>query len=248
MIGPGGKCNRRTVLRYTAAAALLPMASAAGAHPATRLSRFSPPDGPMLYVRRLERALPGGARMVVSRSFAIRFRHENEGFLVEGEQVGVEVEAPEALAAFARIEREREEHGLFPLLLDSNGAIAAGILVPMATRLDAAVRETLAVLDGQVHDPAERAELMRFVAAFHQSAGKLVTQLPHDLFAPPATPRSERREVALPGGETGEVTVTFSAARDPATGLMRQARREVVTALHGDLRRTLESWQLAPLG
>jgi hypothetical protein len=42
--------------------------------------------------------------------------------------------------------------------------------------------------------------------------------------------------------------VTFSAARDPATGLMREARREVVTELDGDRRTTLESWQLTPLG
>jgi hypothetical protein len=239
--------DRRAVLRLAAGALLLPWASVAAAHPANPSSGFAPPDGPMLYTRRLERALAGGARLVVSRSFAVRFRHDAGGFIVEGEQVGVEVEAPEPLAGFARLEREREERGLFPLLLDAAGLIAGGTGVPLATGLDAAVRETLATLASRPYDPAERAELVQFVNAFHQSAGKLVTELPRDLFAPAETPRSETRAVELPGGDSGEVIVTFTAARDPATGLMRQALREVVTNLHGDRRRTLESWQLAPL-
>lgn len=239
--------DRRAVLRLAAGALLLPLASAAAAHPAGSATGFSPPDGPMLYTRRLERALAGGARLVVSRSFAVRFRHEAEGFRVEGAQVGVEVDAPEQLAAFARLEREREERGLFPLLLDSTGIIADGTGIPIATRLDAAVRETLATLEARPYDPAERAELVRFVNAFHQSAGKLVTELPRDLFAPAEAPRSESREVTLPGGNSGEVVVTFSAVRDPATGLMRQALREVVTELEGDRRKTRESWRLSPL-
>jgi hypothetical protein len=239
--------DRRAVLRLAAGALLLPWASVVAAHPASPSSGFAPPDGPMLYIRRLERALAGGARLVVARSFAVRFRHAADGFRVEGQQVGVEVEAPEQLAGFARIEREREERGLFPLSLDAAGLIADGTGVPLATRLDAAVRETLATLEARPYDAAERAALVQFVNAFHQSAGQLVTELPRDLFAPAETPRSESRAVALPGGDSGEVVVTFSAARDPSTGLMRQALREVVTELHGDRRRTLESWHLGPL-
>lgn len=239
--------DRRAVLRFAGMALLLPFASAVAAHPASRLSRFSPPDGPMLYSRRLERTLADGALFSVARSFEVRFEHYADGFQVNGRQVEVEVEAPEALAAFVRIEREREERGLFPLLLDAGGSIANGAGTPDATRLDAAVREALAALEARSYAPAERAELVRFVNAFHQSAGKLVTELPRDLFAPADTPRRERREVALPGGDSGAVTVTFSAERDPATGLMQEAQREVVTELDGDRRRTLESWRLDPL-
>src|SRR3990170_5977639 len=108
-LGPCGRpavsaADRRAVLRLAAGMLLLPWTSVAAAHPARPATGFAPPDGPMLYTRRLERALAGGARLVVSRSFAVRFRHAAEGFKVEGEQVGVEVEAPESLAGFARIE------------------------------------------------------------------------------------------------------------------------------------------------
>ena len=190
--------DRRTVLRFAGAAVLLPALSAAPLGAKAQTVRFAPPAEPMLYTRRLERQLPGGAAFTVSRSFEVRFLRNGEGYRVEGRQVDVEVEAPEVLAAFARIEREREE-------------------------------------------------LRTFVNALHQSAGRLVTELPRDLFAPAETPRSHRREVALPGGDSGEVTVTFSAVRDPATGLMRRALREVVTRLDGERRTTLESWQLTPL-
>jgi len=240
--------GRRSVLRGAAAAMLLPAMSALPLRAFALGSRFAPPAGPMLYARRLERWLADGAAFVVSRSFEVRFEPVGGGYRVHGRQVEVEVEAPEALAAFVRIEREREERGLFPLLLDAGGTIAAAAGAPLATRLDDAVRAALATLETRSHGPAERAELVRFVNAFHQSAGQLMTELPRDLFAPADTPRSERREVVLPGGDAGEVAVTFTATRDDATGLMRQAQREVVTLLHGARRRTVESWRLGPLG
>jgi hypothetical protein len=240
--------DRRAVMRCAAAALLLPALSALPLRTLAQGPRFAPPAGPMLYTRRLERGLADGAAFVVSRGFEVRFQPEASGYLVDGRQVEVQVDAPEALAAFVQIEREREERGLFPLRLDAGGAIAAGAGTPLATRLDEAVRAALAALETRSHGPAERAELVQFVNAFHQSAGTLMTELPRDLFAPAETPRSERREVVLPGGESGEVAVTFSATRDPATGLMRQAQREVVTVLDGARRRTVESWRLDPLG
>jgi hypothetical protein len=237
--------DRRTLLRLVAVAVVLPAMSTA-ARAAAGGSRFAPPAGPMLYTRRLERGLADGASLVVSRSFSVRFRPQGAGFVVEGEQVAVEVEAPDKLAEFARIERERREQGLFPIVLEGDGRIA-GTLAPMTAQLDEAVREAVAKLDSRPREPGARAELVHFVNAIQQSAGKLVTELPRDLFAPGSAPHTEVREIALPGGGAGEVTVTFSAAADPATGLMKRAVREVVTALDGDRRRTVESWELKPL-
>lgn len=236
--------DRRRVLRLAAAALLLPMLPAGIARAATP-ARFTPPAGPMLYTRRLERGMGGGHRFVVARRFTVQFVPVAGGYRVDGEQAGVEVEAPDALAEFARIERERQETGLFPLLLDADGGIAGGMGTAVATRLDEAVRVALSQVQAQAHTPAERSELERFITAFHQGATRLMTELPHDLFAPGA-PRQETREVALPGGDSGVVTVSFAATRDPATGMMREALREVVTTLDGGQRRTLENWTLAP--
>ena len=240
------RAGRRALLGLAATAATLPLLrfGPAIAQPA---GRFAPPAAPMLYARRLERSLADGAWLVVDRGFAVRFVREGDGFRVDGEQVSVEVEAPPGLDALARLERERVESGLFPLQLDAAGAIRGLSHVAASAQLDQAVREVAARIERWDHAPVEREELRAFVEAVHRSAGDLVTELPRDLFAPAEPRREETRAIALPGGGAGRVTVTFTAARDPLTGLMVEARREVVTEVSADLRRTIESWRLSPL-
>lgn len=235
---------RRALLRLAGSAAVLPLLPVvpAAAQPARG---FAPPTEPMLYTRRLERGLAGGARLVVSRSFAVRFARAADGYRVDGQQVDVAVDAPEQLAALARLERERVETGLFPLELDAAGAIRDSAPAAASAQLDEAVREAIAEIERWDRPPAERAQLRAFVDTVHRSAGQLVTEPPRDLFAPLDGHREESRALALPGGGAGQVRVTFTATRDPVTGLMREARREVVTDVAGDLRRTIESWTLA---
>jgi hypothetical protein len=239
--------DRRAWLRGMAMALLFPALAALAPTARAEAARFAPPGVPMRYVRRLERSLADGEKLVVTRSFAVRFEPAGEGYRILGQQLGVETEAPEKLAAFMRIERERREDGLFPLLLDAHGRITGSEAAPLPARLDEAVREAVAMIDRRPRPAADRAELLRFVNAIDQSAGKLVSALPHDLFAPAPEPRRETREVALPGGETGILTLTFSATADPGTGLMQEAEREVLTELAGETRRTLETWRLEPL-
>ena len=234
--------DRRTALGFAAAAILLPFAALAAP------ARFAPPPAPMLYTRRLERVLPDGASFVVVRSFAVRFVPDGAGFRVDGSQVSVDVVAPASLERFAQMERERVETALFPIALDVAGRIVGHAEGQGSAQLDAAVREALARLDRATFEAGGRAEAVRFVEALHQSAGKVLTEPPADLFAPEGVPREERREVALPGGGAGAVRVHFSAEVDAGTGLMREAMREVVTELGTDRRRTLETWRLAPLG
>jgi hypothetical protein len=236
--------ERRALLRLAGLAAALPLIRPA---PALALAVFAPPAAPMRYTRRLERGLPDGARLTVSRSFAVRFVPEAGGFRIDGTQAEVAVEAPAALESLARLERERVETGVFPLRLDAAGAIRAVAPSAASAQLDAAVREVTARIEQGQHTPAEREQLRAFVDAVHRSAGRLVTELPHDLFAPVDCPRAETRAIALPGGGEGQVRTSFDAEVDPATGLMRAARREVVTEVSGDVRRTVESWSLALL-
>jgi hypothetical protein len=236
--------GRRALLRFAAATVALPVLATVSAR---AQGRFAPPPATMRYTRRLERELTGGARFIVDRSFAVRFVPESGGFRVEGEQLDAAVEAPAQLEAFARLERERVETGVFPLELDGAGAILRLSHATDSEALDQAVREAGAEIDRWQLTPAERDRMRAFVEAVHRSAGALVTEPPRDLFAPVDCPREESRAVALPGGETGQVRIRFTATRDPATGLMRVARREVVTEVAGDLRRTIESWTLALL-
>jgi len=236
--------GRRTLLRFAAATVAVPVLAAV---PALAQGRFAPPSTPMRYTRRLDRGLTGGAKFIVSRGFAVRFVPAPGGYHVEGEQVDAAVEAPAQLEAFARLERERVETGVFPLELDGNGAILRRSHATDSEALDQAVREAVAEIDRWQLTAAERDRLRAFVEAVHRSAGALVTEPPRDLFAPVDCPREESRAVALPDGDSGQVRTTFTATRDPVTGLMREAQREVVTEVAGDLRRTLESWTLAPL-
>jgi hypothetical protein len=238
--------GRRTLLHGAAVAIALPLVAAAQDRSEAR-PRFVPPSGPMLYTRRLERGLVGGASLTVNRSFAVRFVREGDGFRVDGEQIAVEVDAPPQLEALARLERERVETALFPLELDAEGAIRGTGRVADRAQLDAAVREAAAQIERGPHAPAEREDLRAFVEAVHRNSADLVTELPRDLFAPVELARSESRTIVVPGGMEGQVRVTFTAERDPATGLMRTARREIVTEIAGDLRRTVESWSLAPV-
>lgn len=242
------RIGRRTLLHGVAAAIALPVVAAAQDRPPPAPSRFAPPSVPMLYTRRLERGLAGGASLIVARSFEVRFVREPDGFRVDGKQVAVDVEAPPQLDALARLERERVETALFPLQLDSAGAIRVQLRPTASAQLDAAVREATEQIERWQRTPAERDELRAFVEAVHRNSAELVTELPRDLFAPVDLARSESRVIDLPGGGEGRVRMSFAAELDPATGLMREARREVVTELAGDIRRTVESWRLEPFG
>jgi hypothetical protein len=83
------------------------------------------------------------------------------------------------------------------------------------------------------------------MAAVHQAGSNIVSSLPVDLFAPVESDRTDQRSIELPAGGKGVVQTHFSALRDPATGLMQRARREVVTTIAEEERRTTEIFTLA---
>ena len=150
--------GRRTLLHGAVVALAMPLvATAQDDRRSPR--RFAPPSTPMLYTRRLERSLVGGASLTVTRRFAVRFVLEADGFRVDGEQVDVTVEAPPQLATLAELERERVETGLFPLRLDPAGTIVGQSPTGVSAQLDAAVREVTAQIERGPHTPAERDEM-----------------------------------------------------------------------------------------
>lgn len=243
-----GPADRRTILRRAAWAALVPLLSQMPQPAAaTNGTRFAPPARPMRYTRTLTRHLAGDAILTVERSFAVTFTPTAGGFAIDGRQIHVAVDAPAALADLARLERERIETGLFPLQLDADGRIAGGPDIAPGPQLDRAVELARAQIARASGDRPGETETARFVLALQQSAAALVTELPTDLFAPAAYPRFDRGEVPLPDGGTGEISSRFDALVDQATGLMRSAERQVVTAIAADRRETLERWNLAAL-
>ena len=208
---------------------------------------IDPPARPMVYSRRLEREMTGDARFVVDRRFSVLFSQDNAGFRIEGEQIGVAVEAPARLAPLAEMERARVETGLFPLDLSPSGLIRSAILPDpheQVEEVDQARAYVLEMLETQ--RLTDNSALKEFVAALDRAGGHIISALPVDLFAPAPGERSATAKVALPGGLTGRVSTRFVATRNPATGLMDHATREVVTAIEGESRRTIETFALAP--
>jgi hypothetical protein len=174
----------------------------------------------------------------------VRFVPEAAGFRVDGEQVDVEVDAPEPLAALARLERERVETALFPLQLDPAGAIRGASPAAQASSSTRRCARSCAGSSGGA-PAAEREALRAFVDAVHRSAGELVTELPRDLFARRRPARGQPRDRAA-GRRTGQVRMTFAARARPGHRADARARRELSPKSRATSR-TVESWSLTPL-
>lgn len=245
--------HRRALIRHLGLAAVagasgLGLVGRAAAEALTGPNaRFDPSPGTYDYSRRLEREMTGGARFVVMRRFTVGLSRAQGGFELAGNQSAVAVEAPPALARFAELERARIESGLFPLRLDARGQIVGWTTAQASGELASAVRQAQAMTDAAAIPADDQARLRVFIEAVHRAATSILTRLPPDLFAPAAPTREDRQVLDLPDGADGVVTARFAAETDPATGLMRSARRSVVTQIGENRRETVESWSLAPL-
>jgi hypothetical protein len=240
-----GGPSRRELIRAVAALALLPgltkraMASAgASARP------IAPPRQPMLFTRRLSRELSGGYSIVAERSFKVGFIATGGGYRIDGEQVASTVDAPPNLAAYAKIEEERVETGLFPLDLDPSGLIRSVATETSHASLDRAVELALEHVRAMQLSQADKDEARAFLLGLQQAASQISSDPPADLFTPPAVAEAVSREVALPGGLTGSISASFSGSISPETGLLDEAERIVLTGAAGSTRKTLEHWSL----
>lgn len=232
-----------------AALAALSAATTASAAAATAHSSpgtFNPPAGPVLLTRELRKALSDGKEVVSRRRYAIRFHPNATGYRVEGELVGADVDAPPELAQLADVERTRSDEGLFPLALDRHGLILEqqGADDPAAAaRTMAAARDF--IVKAQMTD-AERTAALAMVAKLQAQARAAGGNWPADLFRPASGEHQESRELPLPDGSTGKVTVTITATDAPG-GLLDRLQRRVVTELGGSARLSTETWTLASL-
>lgn len=235
--------DRREFLGLAGAALLLPLGSAANA----RSRGIAPPTDPMRYSRSLRREMVDGAAIETERCFTIRFVPRAGGYRIEGEESAPpQVSGPAVLEAFLRLERERRETGLFPLVLDPAGRIVGEPSQAGSPQLDRAIEEALHRVTASHLGADDQAAAQAFLAGLQHAAASFVAAPPAALFRPLSTPLGEHRDVALPGGRTGTVSVTFTGTTDPDTGLMREAERLVLTRLGKSARRTIERWTLSP--
>ena len=236
--------NRRSVLQLVLAAPIAACWVPPPAFASTPI--FAPPAGPMRFRRTLERELNGSDAIRVTRAFTISFTRQADEFLVDGSQSGVSVEAPPNLSALARIEEDRVETSLFPLMLDGDGIVTGLAAQPVNGQADdAAFSAASAQIAQMALAEGDRRDLQQLIAAVHQTSTSSTSQMPANLFAPPSDGQLEEQQLALPNGQSGRVSSLFGGSRNAETGVMERATREVVTQIGAERRRSLESWDLS---
>lgn len=205
-------------------------------------ARFVPPANPLIVTRTVWRELGDGSQIVVRRSYLIAFTTSGEGFVVTGTQIGCEVQAPPAVAAIAKLERERIDTGAFPLRLSAEGMIRLGS-APAGGPLHQQGREAAgALLAGAALADKDQREGEAFLASV---AGSGAIPWPVDLFNPREAQRTDQRDVTLPDGTLGRLTIRFAADQRGANGLPGKFSREVASELGGTRRVSREEWSFA---
>ena len=233
--------NRRSVLQLiggAAACAAIDLSSVArAAGPAIAI-----PTRPFVLRRELERGLARNASLRVTREWRGHFRQESDGTTALGEQISCTVDAPAVLEPIAAIERERIAPGPFPARLDAEGRMMGHREAP-ATGREAAVQAAITVLRQSGTSASDLQAAHADLGQLARASDAVISDTPPDLFFPLPGEASDRRELALPGGETGEVLVELSASAGPG-GLLERFERRIVTRIGEDVRLSRETWAL----
>ena len=212
-----------------AALAVLPLGAVSGGTQASEASaRFVPPAGEMVLARSLIRELSDGQRIVVTRRYTIRFAAVPDGYQIDGELIGVDVDAPPRLASLAELERRRVDPGLFPMHIDRAGILddkAIGAFDP-AVRSEARLRAT-----GILGLQPSGAETSGLVGRIANGNGN--SPWPADLFSARPGERSSERLVSLSDGRAGMVFVVLKVDALLPCGLPQRFERIVTTELAG---------------
>ena len=202
------------------------------------------PAGPMRLSRRIERGLRDGQSIVIDRSWQVEFRHQGRGVAIHGEQIAVKVDAPEELAAIAKIEESRVTSAMWPILLSDSGLILAAGEHSRQEDVAAAVREAEAILARRKPDAATMARHTDYLTHMQQASQALMDQLPPDLFFPAGVERQTIRPINLPDGLVGEFVLVYSSHKAPGCQWLSHATRTIVTRIGADERHSRDAWQM----
>ena len=207
------------------------------------LQEFKPPLRPMILTRELHLPLANGKEIVSLRRYTIQMVADGAGWRIAGHFLDVQVSAPPVLAALVDMERHRSDDGLFPMRLAHNGLIEAAALPVDRQAVHQAATQSVTRIASSGLPSAERQVATGFVRKIEANNQAGVTAWPTDLFHPAQPQHSESRAMALPGGETGTITVATQSRAD--RGLMQSYERVVTTEIGGSQRVTREVWTLA---
>lgn len=198
---------------------------------------------PYLLSRTVTHVMPDGRKIAVTRTYRVRISPLEQGWLIEGHTVRVDVDAPARLAALAELERKRDDSGTFPMRLTPDGLLAPSDAVrPTDSATAAAAGEAVVARIRESDGDSERNRAAVATTRTLVAAGQNARiAWPVDLFRPTAAQRVETREI-----EGGTVIVALNARIDPESGLMRHFERRVTTRIGASERMVTEHWELQP--
>lgn len=197
--------------------------------------QFVPPRGEFVIARTAIRLLSDGKQIAVTRSYRVKFVTVEGGFQLDGTLIGVEVDMPPALGKLADLERKRQDTGLFPIMLRSDGTIRD----QETNNIDRDARQQAVTKVGEFFSQAEPDPLRR------DEGLKLLSQLasntpnipwPADLFYASPGERRLARQVTLADGSEGTVEVVMRVAAPLPCGIPQSVERIVTTELAGTRR------------
>ncbi|MDJ0641574.1 MAG: hypothetical protein QNJ15_02045 [Erythrobacter sp.] len=237
--------TRRAALGGAMATALIGYATAPAALRAAQAINI--PKRPMRLLRRLERGMRGGALITVEREWRIEFNVQGSGFAIVGEQVSAKVDAPTHLAPLADLERSRSTAGMFPILLVSNGSIAATGDFTKPHDVATALKTAKMMIAERSIPSRAKSQQLQYLTSLQSAGASFLNRLPPDLFFPTSEPFHSIRPVSLPDGLVGEFEVTYRAQPFLGYGWLKRAERRVLTRVGNSERQSRETWSMLPI-
>lgn len=210
-------------------------------------SAFKPPEGPVMISRTVVRSLFDGKEVRATRRYLVWFRREGSGWRLEGELRDVTVDVPPSLEQFAGLERNRTEPGFFPIRIDSAGKMKPRLDPPVGdgSRARAAALGEM-MIAGALMSSGARNQANTMLTQVTM-AGNGGTAWPEDLFNPARAETTEVRDIALPDGNRGLISIVLRAEGLVPGSLPARVERTVLTDLGGTKRTSREIWTFEPV-
>lgn len=207
---------------------------------------FHAPADPMVLSRQVHRSLADGKELVVTRHYRVNFRPNTKGYLIEGEWLSTDVDAPPRLANLAALEKARATTTIFPIQLDH-----AGMIMSRENHRSPALNENEAqaarqLIDGAELKPAAEHQAIEFLDQVAKQTGPVISHWPASLFRPGPFNSEIQRELPPTNGESGMAIISISAQSTKPCSLMKKLERKVKTVIGGQMRETREIWTLDP--